>query len=261
MTARDQVAFPLRMRHHGAAEASARADQLLDDVGLAVLGDRLPAQLSGGQQQRVGLARALAGSPVALLLDEPLSNLDAQLREQMRDEVRAACDQAGVACLYVTHDQTEALALSDRVAVMSGGHILQDAPPQEVFRRPGSDCVAHIVGAGEVLLGRISGGGFEPDGLRQRLTAPRHPGLRDGDRAALVVHSSRMDLSCELRPYNSLPATVAGSAFLGDRWQVQCRLPSGQLLRANSDRAWPSGQEIWCSFSSDQAYITTCEER
>lgn len=260
MTVREQVSFPLRMRRQSPTETAARVERLLEQVDLQELANRRPAELSGGQQQRVGLARALASSPLALLLDEPLSNLDAQLRDQMREEIRGVCTQLDVACLYVTHDQTEALALSDRIAVMSGGRILQDGAPSEVFNRPSSERVAVIVGAGEIVAGHAIAAGFQPECIDAIWRAGRHPQLADGDRAAMVVPSSRITVAGEPAFANAVPAVVERNVFLGDRWQLQCRLESGQVLRAGSVSAWPVGESVWCSFSPEHGYITKIEE-
>jgi ABC-type Fe3+/spermidine/putrescine transport system ATPase subunit len=260
MRVRDQVAFPMRMRHGNGDTVQAKANRLLLHAGLAGQGDKLPSELSGGQQQRVGLARALASAPVALLLDEPLSNLDAQLREHMRDELQSVCRQAEVACLYVTHDQTEALALSDRIAVMSHGRILQDGAPQELFSRPGSERVANIVGAGLVLRGRIDGGDFTPDGIDAPCAALRHPEVPNSGRAALVVHPSRICLEATAGPPNALPALVQRCTFLGDRWEIHCLLPAGQTLKAYRPEPCQTGSQVWCSFPLEHAYITILED-
>jgi len=136
MTVRQNVAFGLRLRKVGAAERDKRALEMLDLVGLSVQADRYPHQLSGGQQQRVALARALAIEPQVLLLDEPLSALDAKVRAQLRDEIRRIQLEVGITTLFVTHDQEEALAIADRVGVMREGRLEQLAPPTEVYSRP-----------------------------------------------------------------------------------------------------------------------------
>jgi putative spermidine/putrescine transport system ATP-binding protein len=146
MTATENVAFGLRMRKVGAAERRRRAGELLELVGLGDRGGSYPHQLSGGQQQRVALARALAVSPTVLLLDEPLSALDARVRVQLRDEIRRLQLAEGITTLFVTHDQSEALAIADRVAVLNAGRLEQVAPPQEVYGSPATAFVAAFVG-------------------------------------------------------------------------------------------------------------------
>jgi putative spermidine/putrescine transport system ATP-binding protein len=146
MTAAENVAFGLRMRKVGAAERARRAAELLEVVGLGDRGGSYPHEMSGGQQQRVALARALAVSPSVLLLDEPLSALDARVRVQLRDEIRRVQLAEGITTLFVTHDQSEALAVADRVAVLNAGRLEQVGTPQEVYASPATDFVAEFVG-------------------------------------------------------------------------------------------------------------------
>jgi putative spermidine/putrescine transport system ATP-binding protein len=158
MTARENVAFGLRLRKVGTADRLARAGDMLDLVGLAAQADRYAHQLSGGQQQRVALARALAIEPSVLLLDEPLSALDAKVRVQLRDEIRRIQLEVGTTTLFVTHDQEEALALADRVGVMRDGRLEQLAPPTEVYGSPATAFVAEFVGLTNRLAARVEGG-------------------------------------------------------------------------------------------------------
>ncbi len=146
MTAAENVAFGLRVRRRPAAERSRRAAELLELVGLGARGGAYPHELSGGQQQRVALARALAVAPSVLLLDEPLSALDARVRVQLRDEIRRLQLAEGITTLFVTHDQSEALAVADRVAVLNAGRLEQVDTPQEVYARPATPFVAEFVG-------------------------------------------------------------------------------------------------------------------
>lgn len=157
MNVYDNVAFPLRMseRRGGAANIRKRVTRCLETMGLAAFADRSAAQLSGGQQQRLALARALVAEPRLLLLDEPLSNLDALLREQMRSELRRLQKEVGVTTIYVTHDQSEALALSDRIAVMNNGAIAQIGTPQQVYHQPVNAFVATFVGRSNLFRGKL----------------------------------------------------------------------------------------------------------
>jgi iron(III) transport system ATP-binding protein len=157
MTVVANVAFPLRLRKVRKAEATRRARDMLELVELGELGDRYPHQLSGGQQQRVALARALSFSPSVLLLDEPFSNLDAKLRERAREWVKNLQREIGITTLFVTHDQDEALSMSDRIMVMDQGRILQVGPPEEIYRRPASRFVADFVGRCNFLSGTVAG--------------------------------------------------------------------------------------------------------
>src|SRR5690349_3916572 len=146
MTVFENVAYPLTIKHKSKAEIKKRVAEVLKIVGLQGLEDRPAPKLSGGQQQRVAFARALVNEPKVMLLDEPLSNLDAKLREQMRFEIKALQERLGITTLYVTHDQTEALAISDSIAVMSSGKLLDVAGPREIYSRPRSEFTADFIG-------------------------------------------------------------------------------------------------------------------
>ena len=161
MTVAENVAFPLKVKRRPAKEVAERVAWALGIVGLAELRDRQPSQLSGGQQQRVALARAIVGQPRALLFDEPLSNLDAKLRDQTRAEIRRLQKELGVAALYVTHDQAEALSMADRVIVMSNGRIMQAGAPKELYRAPANRFVADFVGTASFLdVTPVAGRGY-----------------------------------------------------------------------------------------------------
>jgi len=158
MSVFDNTAFPLRMardKRWSRSDIRQRVLQTLETMGLAAMADRSAAQLSGGQQQRLALARALVGEPRLLLLDEPLSNLDALLREQMRSELRRLQKEVGVTAVYVTHDQSEALALSDRIAIMHNGEIVQIGPPRQIYDSPRNAFVATFVGRSNLLPGKL----------------------------------------------------------------------------------------------------------
>jgi ABC-type Fe3+/spermidine/putrescine transport system ATPase subunit len=159
MSIADNLAMPLKIRKVDKAERAARIHEALDKVGLAHLADRYPHQLSGGQQQRVALARALVYSPSVLLLDEPLSALDARVRVQLRDEIRRLQLAEGITTLFVTHDQSEALAIADRVAVLNAGRLEQVAPPLEVYASPATAFVAAFVGVVNRLAAAPDGPG------------------------------------------------------------------------------------------------------
>jgi iron(III) transport system ATP-binding protein len=155
LTVAQNVAFGLEERRVSRAETARRVAEALDSVRMGAYGSRKIAQLSGGQQQRVALARALVIRPQALLLDEPLSNLDAKLRLEMRTEIRRVCKAFGLTAIYVTHDQKEALSISDRMAVLEGGKIAQIGAPEQVYRRPVSRVVADFIGETNFLSGHV----------------------------------------------------------------------------------------------------------
>src|SRR6201988_4718568 len=168
MTVAENVAYPLRMRHVGRARQRELVDKVLDLVGLGGLGDKPSPLLSGGQQQRVALARALVFEPALLLLDEPLSNLDAKLREQMRFELRIMQQRVGLTAIYVTHDQEEALTLSDRLVVMNEGEIEQIGTPTDVYEQQATRFVAQFIGKGNMI--DVAGGvDWQPSGARLTL--------------------------------------------------------------------------------------------
>jgi len=183
MTVRQNVAFGLRLRKVGTAQRDKRAIEMLDLVGLTTQADRYPHQISGGQQQRVALARALAIEPQVLLLDEPLSALDAKVRAQLRDEIRRIQLDVGITTLFVTHDQEEALAIADRVGVMREGRLEQLAPPTEVYSRPATSFVAEFVGLSNRLAGEVRGGEVIVRGCKLPLVERDTP---DGQVIALV---------------------------------------------------------------------------
>lgn len=201
LTVLDNTAFGLRRRKVSASDARKRALEMLELVGLAALGDRFPHQLSGGQQQRVALARALVTHPRVLLLDEPLSALDAKVRVQLRDEIRRIQLSLGITTLFVTHDQEEALAISDRIAVMNGGRIDQVGTPEDLYQRPASARVAAFIGLSSTVPGFKQGPnasllgvtlpviGDVPDGPVELLIRPENVRL-DGPLTGVVVESS-----------------------------------------------------------------------
>ncbi len=219
LTALDNVGFGLRMRYVGKAECRARAAAALDTVGLGAYYDRYPGQLSGGQQQRVALARALVIEPDVLLLDEPLSNLDAHLRADMRTEIRTLQQRLGITTVFVTHDQQEALAMSDRVAVMSKGLLAEIGTPVALCDRPRSPFTASFLGARTVI---------EED--RERPVHRAGAYLRGAPVGAtrLVLRASRLRLSDEPGPLH-VSGTLVNSAFLGDTYEADIQSACGTI--------------------------------
>src|SRR3989449_3254617 len=179
----ETVAFGLQMRKVGAAERKKRALEALELVGLGRVANRYANQMSGGQQQRVALARALAINPKILLLDEPLSALDARVRARLRDEIRRIQMEVGITTLFVTHDQEEALAVADRVGVMNKGRLEQLGPPTEIYSRPATPFVAEFVGLTNRLTGEVKGGEVDVRGTRLPLV---QSDAKDGPAIALV---------------------------------------------------------------------------
>jgi putative spermidine/putrescine transport system ATP-binding protein len=230
MTVRQNVAFGLRLRKVGTAERDKRALEMLDLVGLSVQADRYPHQLSGGQQQRVALARALAIEPQVLLLDEPLSALDAKVRAQLRDEIRRIQLEVGITTLFVTHDQEEALAIADRVGVMREGRLEQLASPTEVYSRPATSFVAEFVGLSNRLAGEVRGGEVIVRGCKLPLVGKDTP---DGQVVALIRPEA---VSLASRAPESgtgdgpLTGTVIAITFLGATSRVTVDLGDTRVM-------------------------------
>ena len=235
MTVYENVAFGLRRRRLPAAELRPRVERMLDLVQLGPLGARHPRELSGGQQQRVALARALVTEPRVLLLDEPLSNLDALLRDEMRVELKRLQERLGTTMIFVTHDQAEALTLSDRVVVMDHGRVEQVGSPEEVYRRPATAFVARFLGRANFLAGVVAeidaGGATVALDTGPSLRAARREGLRVGDRVhvALRQESIRLVSAADGRP-NRFPATVVFHAFAGPAHHYVVQLDGGREL-------------------------------
>jgi len=230
MTVAQNVAFPLEVRGVSRAGQRERVDRALDMVRLAGLADRLPAQLSGGQQQRVALARALVFEPRLVLMDEPLGALDRALREEMQAEIRHLHAALGVTMLYVTHDQAEALRLSDRIAVMAGGMLRQVGTPQDLYERPQDAFVAGFLGESNFLPGLVME--IEDDTALVRLECgvvveALAGAMQKGERCIVAVRPERIAVAAvaaEDMGEGALPATLLESAYLGDHVRLLLRV-------------------------------------
>ncbi len=246
MTVYDNVAFGLVERKVARAEIGSRVEDALRLVGLEGLGHRLPSQLSGGQQQRVALARAIVVQPGLLLLDEPLSNLDARLRVQMRNELVKLQRQLGITTIYVTHDQDEALMLSTRIAVMHRGRLMQLGTPAEVYERPADIFVADFLGGANFLQGTVRGRSGDrlvvaletggANGAAQlHASASRNPGFAPGESVTVCVRPEALELVHDGRAaddVNLLRGTLRLANYLGSVLASEIELPGGGILRA-----------------------------
>ena len=227
-------------------------------MGLGDAGNRYPHQLSGGMQQRVALARALAIEPRILLLDEPLSALDAKVRVQLREEIRRVQTQLGITTLYVTHDQEEALSISDRVAVLSKGRIQQIGPPVEIYDAPATPFVAEFIGTMNRLEATVvdgSVGEVEYGGVRLPIDAAR--GRSDGARVLVLVRPEAMSLEAATNG-GGLAGEVVSHTFLGSVTRVRIEAPGGELAADVSSSAAagiPVGRRVSARFPSESARV------
>jgi iron(III) transport system ATP-binding protein len=233
----ENVAFPLKTgKKIARAEIERRVRDSLRLVQMEPLIDRPSTQLSGGQQQRVALARALVKQPRLLLLDEPLSNLDAKLREEMRIEIKDLAGKLGLSVLYVTHDQAEALAMSDRIFVMMNGKVLQEGPPLDIYRTPVNEFVANFIGSANLFEGKLlsrSGEQGEVQTEHGRVSCLLSGNLQEGDRVLVSARPEELRIfrQAPLERTNVYSGTIAKVTFLGD--SLDCRIAiNNQTLRA-----------------------------
>ncbi len=268
MTVFENVAYGLRVRRTSETEIKKRVGDALDLVQMGNFAQRHASQLSGGQQQRVALARACAFSPTVLLFDEPLSNLDAKLRGDMRIELRELQHRLGVTSLYVTHDLEEALAMSDQILVMRAGHIEQSGPPGEIYNYPRTAFVADFVGSSNLIRGTLQPGQSR-DGLvavttkdGQTILATTH-GRQCGAEACVSVRTVHLQLTPDMTPPpdapNQWPATILRSVFLGDLTQTHVRWGTTELIvRQTGPQTWTEGQSAL--LSADPRHCALLEE-
>jgi putative spermidine/putrescine transport system ATP-binding protein len=253
LTVNENVAFGLDVRGVARPEIARRVAAILDKVQLSGLGGRYPHQLSGGQQQRTALARALVINPQVLLLDEPLANLDAKLREEMRFYIRHLQREFGITTVYVTHDQAEAMVLADRIVVMKDGVLQQMGPPHEIYQRPQTAWVADFIGLSNFIRGTVVG---RQDGhLTVRTPAGTFTaiGLVDGGEVLVVLRPESLHFGGTHA--NRLAGVVRERAFLGNLldYRIEC---SGHLLRVQADpsRMYEPGQQVDLTFAPGDAW-------
>lgn len=230
MTVNDNISFGLEMRKMSKADRQTRIADVLDMVSLSGMGDRYPAQLSGGQRQRVAIARSLAIRPRLLLLDEPMSNLDAKLRENMHIELRRIQRKLGITTILVTHDQTEAMTMSDRIALMNDGCIQQLAPPLEVYHNPNTLFVSSFLGRANVFEGDITqsvetGYAVRSHGLNFAVCLPDNHPFRAGP-ANIMIRPENVNI-VETQEDGKLAGTLAEAVFLGSHWLCEVETPLG----------------------------------
>jgi putative spermidine/putrescine transport system ATP-binding protein len=233
MTAYENVAFPLKQRKVSKEDRGRRVDEALALVRLEGFGDRYPRELSGGQQQRVALARAIVFAPQVLLMDEPLGALDKKLREWLQLEIRRIHRELGITFVYVTHDQEEALVLSDRIAVFTKGRIEQIGTAADLYERPQTLFVAEFIGESNLFPGRVVGSGdyveVASDGYRLR--APASEQLQEGSQGVIVVRPERLRVAADPEPgdnHNVLDAVVRHVVYLGSARKLELEFADGR---------------------------------
>ncbi|SHH04569.1 putative spermidine/putrescine transport system ATP-binding protein [Kaistia soli DSM 19436] len=261
MTVADNIAFGLKVARKNGAEIASRVKEMLELIKLPQVAERYPYQLSGGQQQRVALARALAIKPQILLLDEPLSALDAKIRVSLRDEIRAVQRQLGITTIFVTHDQEEALSMSDRVCVMSEGRIEQLGTPFEIYNYPKTRFVASFVGTLNILSGRVSDGAegrIVVDG-QEIVTSRGLNGASTGDALAVALRPEALSIGRANGSSNNLEGTIDEVHFLGSVVRIRVRFKESavSLDTFNRPNAAPPerGQPITVNFGREDILV------
>ncbi len=259
MSVAKNVAFPLEVRGVKDTKATKEAvDWALEVVGMRDLAARQPSELSGGQQQRVALARAIAGRPKVLLFDEPLSNLDARLRDRTRGEISRIQKELSIPAVYVTHDQAEALSMSDRVIVMDGGRIIEEGKPRDLYRRPQRRFTADFIGAANFLtLVCRDQAWFAPDGSAVTLASPE-PG-EPGEARQAVVRAETLGLraagsAAGTDAHNSLRGVVRGLQYMGPHIEYSVDV-SGVLINALSKDEFERGAEVAVTFRPEDIHL------
>ncbi len=251
MTVRQNVAYPLHHRRVSRADIDRKVNQTLELVGLSEFAERPVVALSGGQMQRVALARSLVYQPQLLLLDEPLSNLDAQLRLRLRDDLRRIIKQTGVTALYVTHDQAEAVVLGDRIGVMRDGKLLQMASADQIYNRPADLFVANFTGASNLLQGRVLDRNGEfgtvEAGGGHRLTAWLPAGVKAGEPVKIAVRPENVRLGANgTAGPNQFTARVAGQRYQGTQTVYELAMFDGRIdaIELGTSVHYPVGSEV-----------------
>jgi ABC-type Fe3+/spermidine/putrescine transport system ATPase subunit len=266
MSVFDNIAYGLKVRKVSKEEAKNRVQKVINLVNLAGLESRYPTQLSGGQQQRVALARALVIEPRVLLLDEPLSNLDAKLRLRMREEIKELQKRLKITTIYVTHDQEEAMVISDRIAIQNKGRIRQVGSPTAIYNRPQSLFIATFIGGGSLLEGVAGKVGTTiqvkiNDITIQGLPSSDEQKIKKGDKVACVLRPENFVLEKPKTASNQLQGIVEWTAFVGSRTDVRINIHERRLLvHAPPDVEIPVGKEITFYIPQEDTIILPMEE-
>ena len=256
MTVAENIVYGLKLRKMDRGIIATKLDAILATTRLAPLAQRYPGELSGGQQQRVALARALIVEPETLLLDEPLSNLDANLREEMRFEVRRLHDAYRYTTVYVTHDQSEAMTTADLICVMSGGKIEQSGTPEDIYDRPRSEFVARFIGASNVIKGKgLDGSRIDFAGTALRCTGEK---INSGGPTPVSIRPHDIAISASLiQGDNIVPGTVVRQVFLGGTRDYMVEAKDGTQLRVLTGvgENIPQGSAVWLHLPADRCRV------
>jgi iron(III) transport system ATP-binding protein len=261
MTIFENISYGLKLRKMSREEISVKVVRTLKLVNLSGLEKRYPGQLSGGQQQRVALARALVLNPDVLLLDEPLSNLDAKIRVQVRAEIRKLQKDLGITTIYVTHDQEEALTLSDRIAVLNHGKLQQVGQPRDLYAHPQNPFVADFIGINNLIPGEVkeppaAGGRMKVQTEFGVLTCTTGGRFKTGDRCLISVRPETATVSSQEEApadYNQLAGTVNFSSYIGNMIRYDVEIKSGFIFKVDIQNPWfhqafPIGEKVWVRF-------------
>ncbi|MDQ9495423.1 ABC transporter ATP-binding protein [Klebsiella aerogenes] len=253
----DNVAYPLKLRKVASGEIKQRVQSVLEQLGLGHLGNRHPHQLSGGQQQRVAIGRALVYNPPVILLDEPLSNLDAKLREEARVFLRELIIKLGLSALMVTHDQNEAMAISDRILLLNNGVIEQRGTPQEMYGNPATLFAAEFMGSNNRLHGKVTAledGRARVEGASWALWGRAGEGVSVGQPATAVIRVERLRLDCSPQD-NSLELPLLTSMYLGDRWEYLFRTEGDDFAIRAYGTALRDAEHCHLTLPADDVWI------
>ena len=265
MTVAENVAYGLRQRHVSKSDIATRVTEALDMVKMRPLAERKPRQMSGGQQQRVALARALVNRPSVLLLDEPLGALDRKLREEMQIELKLLQSQLGITFVFVTHDQEEAMGMSDRIAIMLDGHIEQLADPETVYEHPASAFVAGFIGRNNFWKGISTAEGVRADDGTVFVASNPEEKVANGQPSLAAIRPECIQLSSADpgRTINVIEGTVAGVSHYGDVLQYVVRTADRDVLallpRQGAVRLAP-GDAVWCHWEASEVYQFSAEQ-
>jgi iron(III) transport system ATP-binding protein len=254
MTVAENIVYGLRLRKLDRGTIAKKLEVILKATKLEILAQRYPGELSGGQQQRVALARALIVEPETLLLDEPLSNLDANLREEMRFEIRRLHDEYRYTTVYVTHDQSEAMTTADLIAVMNAGKIDQLGTPEDIYDRPQSEFVARFIGASNVIKGTARDANHVAfaGATLQVVGAQLEPGQSTA--VAIRQHDIQLSTQAPQTPENTIKATVTRQVFLGASRDYMVETADGTTLRVvtATENPVPRGTEVWLTLPPER---------